>query len=136
MRTTIFCKINAFISICGAIILFSPFCLAADIQPRVIELGNLSINTTSKQTINIENNEAETIILEKARSSCKCVTIEYEKGRQIQKQTVYMLTLNFATAGLNTGKFKKFLFFNFKNSQTPVISIEIKGNILPAETAQ
>ncbi len=131
MRTTTFCKIFTIILISIAILVLPCYCFALEITPKVIELGDVSPDKTFKETITIKNNESKTIILEKARSSCDCVTIEYEKNKKIKKQEIYILNIRINTEGLDRKNLRKFIFLQFRNSKTPIISVEIMRSQVP-----
>jgi len=93
-------------------------------------LGDLSANSISQTNITIRNNEKETIILKKARSSCSCTTIKYEKDKQILPNNDYTIELITNTKTIHKGPFKKFIFFYFKNSKPSIIALETLGKVL------
>jgi len=130
MQHALFCKIIIFALIFNSFVLFPMPCFAVEVTPKVVRLGDISKEQITKQSLEIKNNESQTIVLEKARTSCECVKMEYEKEEQIQKGSTYTIILDIDTGDLPSGKFKKFIFLYFKNSKTPIVSVEIKGNLI------
>ncbi|MBU1043432.1 MAG: DUF1573 domain-containing protein [Candidatus Omnitrophica bacterium] len=129
MKTTILAKISTIIIFLSLLIGDPGLSFALEISPRTINLGNIIKGKTITQNIQIINNEAQTINLKKARSSCECITLEYEKDILIKENQIYTIILTLNTAELAEGKLKKFVFLYFQNSENPISSIELRGNI-------
>lgn len=129
MKTTILAKISTIIIFLSLLIGDPGLSFALEISPRTINLGNIIKGKTITQNIQIINNEAQTINVKKARSSCECITLEYEKDILIKENQIYTIILTLNTAELAEGKLKKFVFLYFQNSENPISSIELRGNI-------
>ncbi|MFH1062017.1 MAG: DUF1573 domain-containing protein [Candidatus Omnitrophota bacterium] len=129
MKTTILAKILTIFLFLSLITLHPGLGFALEISPQAINLGDIPKNKVIKREIQIKNDEPQLIILQKARSSCDCVTIEYEKGRQLKENEIYKISLSLNTAELSEGKLKKFIFLYFKNAKNPIYSLELSGNI-------
>lgn len=132
MKTTILAIILLLFSVSSLLNLNPESAFALEISPKIINLGEIQKNKVILQEIHIKNTESQMIILEKARSSCDCITLEYEKNIQLKKNETCKITLTLNTAELSEGKLKKFIFLSFQNTKTPIHSIEIKGNISTA----
>ncbi len=130
MKTTILAKILIGLLFLIFIILPNKSSLALEISPQTIDLGDIQKNRIIHYEIQIKNNELQPIILEKARTSCDCINLEYEKNKSIEKNKSYVIKLILNTTELSEGKLKKFIFLSFRNSEKPIHSIEVRGNIL------
>ena len=79
--------------------------------------------------IEIQNNEPNSIVLKTARSSCDCIIMSSSGGQTIKAGQSNTIEFQLLPAKLPPGKFKKFIFLEFENSQTPVIAVEVSGTI-------
>ncbi|MCK4994054.1 MAG: DUF1573 domain-containing protein [Candidatus Omnitrophica bacterium] len=130
MKTTNLRKI-IFVCIIFILACFSSnICLALEINPKSIDLGDIPIGVTIIKKITIKNNEEQTVILEQARSSCDCVKIEYKKDTLIDSGKDYTISLIIDTTDLPEGKTKKFIFLSFNDLNEPIFSITVSGNII------
>lgn len=85
MKTTILAKSLIAIIFSSLLIGYSTLCFALEISPKSIEIGDIKKGAIIEQEIHINNNESKTVILEKARASCDCLTLEYKKIPSLKK---------------------------------------------------
>ncbi|MFH2138367.1 MAG: DUF1573 domain-containing protein [Candidatus Omnitrophota bacterium] len=105
---------------------------AVEITPKNINFGEIQQDeVVYKKVLTIKNNEDNTIILKKVRSSCNCITIVYDNTiHTINPNESLKLTLQLNTTTLKPGKFRKYLFLKLEQTKNSFITIEIKGEIL------
>ncbi|MBU1086525.1 MAG: DUF1573 domain-containing protein [Candidatus Omnitrophica bacterium] len=129
MKTTILAKILTVTLFLSLLINYPGIGFALEISPRTINLGDITKGKPITQEILIANNESQAVNLKRARSSCDCITLEYEKDILVKENQIYTIILKLNTAELAEGKLKKFVFLYFENAKNPIYSIELRGNI-------
>ena len=113
------------------VLLFWDISFAAEIIPSEFILPAQSQNEKSfEQSITISNNESTEILINKIRSSCDCIKLKQnDKKITIAPGDSYSVKFTVCPNLIGKGKFIKYIFINLQNSNSPIITAKIKGEI-------
>ncbi|MCK5707995.1 MAG: DUF1573 domain-containing protein [Candidatus Aureabacteria bacterium] len=104
---------------------------AVEISPQKVYFGDVKATENSiAKEITIKNDEKISVVAKNIRTSCDCLVFEFKEQKIIKPNETFKFTFKLNPAKLDKGKFRKYLFFEIKNSEKPLYVVEIHGNIL------
>jgi hypothetical protein len=104
---------------------------ALDISPAEVALGDIiSAPDIFEKKIKIKNDGRQPVFLVKVRTSCSCIVLENNEKKEIKPGETYVIRLRVMLKEFGKGKFRKYLFLHFENTEKPRYVVHIYGNKL------